>query len=111
MFTDRILHECMSSPDTLLLIEPVKFQPSRSSEREGVLGTAANSHTNSKVLPGNWLEKQKQEIRFGVEERRKEPGEATRDPKIKGHTPLLCGELHEGRVRNCFSLEHAGFST
>lgn len=40
----------MSSPDTLLLNEPEKFQPSRSSEREGVLGTAANSHTNSKGL-------------------------------------------------------------
>lgn len=96
MFTDRILHECMSSPDTLLLVDPVKFQPSRSSEREGVLGTAANSHTNSKVLPGNWLEKQKQEIRFGVEERRKEPGEATRDPKIKGHTETHTDASQEG---------------
>lgn len=45
-------------------------------------GTAASSQCNSKVLPGNWLEK---EIRFGVEQRRKE---ARRDEryKNKGHS-------------------------
>lgn len=41
MFTDRILQDCMSSPDELLLVEPEKFQPSRSSEREG--GSARDS--------------------------------------------------------------------
>lgn len=41
---------------------------------------------NSKILPGNWLEKEKQEIRSEVEQRRKEPGEEIRDTEMKGHT-------------------------
>lgn len=58
MFTDRILQDCMSSPDKLLLIEPEKFQPSRSSEREGVLGRAANSHTIQRsYLETGWKSK------------------------------------------------------
>lgn len=35
-------------------------------------------------------------MRFGVEERRKEPGEAMRDPRIKGHLETHTDASQEG---------------
>lgn len=48
------------------------------------------------VRPGKWLQKQKQEIRYGVE-KRKEPGEAIREPKIYRDTQRhtwICTHTH-----------------
>lgn len=74
----------------------------RSSEREGAPRTAASSHATQRFLPGKWLEKEKQEIRFGVEQRRKEPGEETRDTKTKGHR-----EIHTHRYTHAHTYTHA----
>lgn len=75
VFTDRILHECMSSPDTLLLIEPEELRAQELSPRGAQRGRGCQGQQliliQFKGLTWKLAGNQKQEMRFGIEEKRK----------------------------------------